>query len=396
MQSSSIPSKFNIPFANNAGGPYIRTIPQASQVGITPGAASLYDGFPLLTFTPESSGGVPPSGQDFNGILNAITKWVQWLNAGAPVFYDATFSTAIGGYPKGAMIAAAAANTWWLSSVENNATNPDAGGAGWVQVVPAAPATVAPLINGTAAVGTSLAFARQDHVHPTDTSRAALSYVNSTFQTIAAAAATYLTKLNPTSSGTLIHTGGDANFVDISADRGNNTGVIFLGGSRVRYLYFDGFNYVMPGTELYVNGQPVVAGINTAYQTGINAGNAAAAAQNTATNAGNAATGAQNTANAALARDIGVGQSYQNVVSIRALNTNYTNTTGRPILVCCSVVSVNSSRSAYGIVDGATAAEFTAVSNASVGQNTFIVPSGSTYQLQSSGFLNLTQWYELR
>lgn len=36
-------------------------------------------------------------------------------------------------------------------------------------------ATVAPLINGTAAVGTSLLYARQDHVHPIDTTRAALA-----------------------------------------------------------------------------------------------------------------------------------------------------------------------------------------------------------------------------
>jgi hypothetical protein len=34
-----------------------------------------------------------------------------------------------------------------------------------------APATVPPLMDGTAAVGTSLLFARQDHVHPSDTSR---------------------------------------------------------------------------------------------------------------------------------------------------------------------------------------------------------------------------------
>ena len=33
------------------------------------------------------------------------------------------------------------------------------------------PATVAPLMDGTAAVGTSTKYARQDHVHPTDTSR---------------------------------------------------------------------------------------------------------------------------------------------------------------------------------------------------------------------------------
>jgi hypothetical protein len=36
-------------------------------------------------------------------------------------------------------------------------------------------ATVAPLVNGTAAAGTSINFARQDHVHPIDTSRAPLA-----------------------------------------------------------------------------------------------------------------------------------------------------------------------------------------------------------------------------
>jgi Chaperone of endosialidase len=49
----------------------------------------------------------------------------------------------------------------------------------WVQAVaiPATtnPSTVAPLMNGVAAVGVSLLYARQDHVHPTDTSRAPLA-----------------------------------------------------------------------------------------------------------------------------------------------------------------------------------------------------------------------------
>jgi hypothetical protein len=36
-------------------------------------------------------------------------------------------------------------------------------------------AATAPVINGTAAVGTSLRYARQDHVHPTDTTRAPLA-----------------------------------------------------------------------------------------------------------------------------------------------------------------------------------------------------------------------------
>ncbi|KAA1174648.1 hypothetical protein FP026_29625, partial [Rhizobium tropici] len=73
MKASDIPVKFPIPFAASAGGGYIRAIPQASQIGITNGAASLTDGFPPLTFLPVGAGGTPPWGQDFNGILNEIT-----------------------------------------------------------------------------------------------------------------------------------------------------------------------------------------------------------------------------------------------------------------------------------------------------------------------------------
>lgn len=38
------------------------------------------------------------------------------------------------------------------------------------------PATATPIVNGTATVGTSTKYAREDHVHPTDTSRAASSH----------------------------------------------------------------------------------------------------------------------------------------------------------------------------------------------------------------------------
>lgn len=40
------------------------------------------------------------------------------------------------------------------------------------------PATAAPIVDGTAAVGTSVKYAREDHVHPTDTSRAAASHTH--------------------------------------------------------------------------------------------------------------------------------------------------------------------------------------------------------------------------
>jgi len=134
MQSSNVPSKIQIPFANSAGSSYKNTIPQASQIGITNGKASLNDGFPPLTFQPISSGGVPPFGADFNGILYEITAIQQWQEAGGMFPYDSTFSTTIGGYPKGAVLQAAAFGGLWVSTVENNTSNPDIGGAGWTSL----------------------------------------------------------------------------------------------------------------------------------------------------------------------------------------------------------------------------------------------------------------------
>lgn len=130
MQASNAPTKSAVPFA--ASGTK-NTIPEASQIGVTPGAASFTDGFPPLTMTPLAAGGVPPYGADFNGILNFLSAAVRWGQTGAGYIYDAAFSTAIGGYPKGAMLKQAGAlSGYWLNLVDNNTTNPDTGGANWV------------------------------------------------------------------------------------------------------------------------------------------------------------------------------------------------------------------------------------------------------------------------
>jgi hypothetical protein len=132
MQLANIPAKFNIPFASSAGAGFIRSIPQ-TPTG-TPGQASLQEGFPSENFQPVAAGGVPPFGQDFNGILNQSTAWNQWQSAGlAFPPYDPTFQTAIGGYPDTALVTSAVtANLVYMSVVDNNVTNPDTGGAGWI------------------------------------------------------------------------------------------------------------------------------------------------------------------------------------------------------------------------------------------------------------------------
>lgn len=131
MQASNAPSKSAVPFAESGTK---NTIPVASQIGVTPGAASFTDGFPPLTMTPLAAGGVPPYGADFNGILNFLSAAVRWVQAGGRYTYDAAFATAAGGYPKGSVLAAASGNGSWLNLVDNNTTNPDAGGANWISL----------------------------------------------------------------------------------------------------------------------------------------------------------------------------------------------------------------------------------------------------------------------
>jgi hypothetical protein len=131
MKQSDIPDRFELPFASSAGGAFVRAIPKASQIGIQAGAASLETGFPPANFLATGAGGTPFFGQDVNGILRQITEWNRWQNAGAPVPYNAAFSTAIGGYPKGAVLLATASVHFWLNLVDDNATDPDGGGANW-------------------------------------------------------------------------------------------------------------------------------------------------------------------------------------------------------------------------------------------------------------------------
>ena len=134
MQLSNSPGKLVLPFANSGNK---NSIPVASQIGITPGAASLADGFPPLTMTPVAAGGVPPSGLDMNGILFELSAVVRWANAGGGYPFDADFATDINvnGYPKGARVMRSDGLGYWFNTVENNTTDPEAAGAaaaGWV------------------------------------------------------------------------------------------------------------------------------------------------------------------------------------------------------------------------------------------------------------------------
>lgn len=129
MLLSNIPAWFAKRFGQDATGSYIRSIPATTA---DPAAASMSLGFPPQTFVDEGAGGTPPDGRDFNGILNYLSAWAQWQGAGGTVPWNSTIASN-GGYPNRAIVGSN--NTpglTWRSTADNNTTNPDAGGAGWV------------------------------------------------------------------------------------------------------------------------------------------------------------------------------------------------------------------------------------------------------------------------
>lgn len=137
MQLSNIPAKLPLPFAATGDR---NAIPVTSQIATTPGAASFEDGFPPLTRTPLVAGGVPPFGQDMNGILYELSVLIRWVTAGGGFPYDATFAADgnVDGYPKGARLMRSDGMGYWLNTADNNSVDPESAtvgeavAAGWV------------------------------------------------------------------------------------------------------------------------------------------------------------------------------------------------------------------------------------------------------------------------
>lgn len=125
--SISVPTKIKVPFAQSG----LRAAIAAAADNLT-GRAGYDQGFPPINMTPKTAGGIPPFGQDMNGILYDITDAIRYDQAGGKFGYDADFAEAVGGYPKGALISNASQNGYWINLVDGNTFDPDAGGAGWL------------------------------------------------------------------------------------------------------------------------------------------------------------------------------------------------------------------------------------------------------------------------
>jgi hypothetical protein len=69
-----------------------------------------------------------------NGILYQMSAVDVWMCAGGGFTYNYAFSASIGGYPKGGRVLMASGGGYWVSTVDNNVTDPDTGGAGWATI----------------------------------------------------------------------------------------------------------------------------------------------------------------------------------------------------------------------------------------------------------------------
>lgn len=129
MQQANQPPKFLQPLAQNDASK--ADIPVTSPDD-TRASQSL--GFPPRTGQPPEAGGVPPQLPDMNGVLNLASRGSWWNQLGGGYGYDSVFATdpLINGYPQGATLRAADGLGEWISTVNDNAVNPDTVGTGWV------------------------------------------------------------------------------------------------------------------------------------------------------------------------------------------------------------------------------------------------------------------------
>ena len=96
---------------------------------------------------------------------------------------------------------------------------------------------------------------------------------------------------------------------------------------------------------------------------------------------------------------LGIGQTWQNVTGSRALDTDYTNSTGRPICVSISVVSGGTNALAEIIVSGVSVARtlLTNTNASNVVSVNAIVPAGATYSAPRGDATDSIEiWAELR
>ena len=115
------PKLIPVPFAKNST--LKNEIPVDRAVNTPDACATYKDGFPPVTMTAIASGGIPPDGKDFNGVLNDLSSTISHVNKGGRFKFDSEFATEIGGYPKGAILLSDTLHSEYISLIDGNKSN---------------------------------------------------------------------------------------------------------------------------------------------------------------------------------------------------------------------------------------------------------------------------------
>ena len=127
MEFSTVPNYVFIPmeFAKNGIKNVIQKVRQSGQDAQD---MTWNDGTPPITLTKLEDGGLPPKGQDYNGVLNAISSHTVFGQNGGRYKFDSSVITEFGGYAKDAIIQSNDGLREYISLVDNNTNDPNIGG----------------------------------------------------------------------------------------------------------------------------------------------------------------------------------------------------------------------------------------------------------------------------
>ncbi|HID9527505.1 TPA: phage tail protein [Proteus mirabilis] len=114
------PKLISKPFAQNGQK---NVIPEKYETSMESNQATWDQGFGQITMLPVSAGGLPPKGQDFNGILNQISETLVHISKGGVFKFSADYAAAINGYPKGAILQSEDEKKYYQSLIDNNKVN---------------------------------------------------------------------------------------------------------------------------------------------------------------------------------------------------------------------------------------------------------------------------------
>jgi len=394
MQVSNLPARMPVVWASSAGADYIRSVPVPSQIGITDGRASYTDGFVPDNFVNAAAGGIPPDGRDFNGVLQDVTEWLQWGQAGGPSLYNASFSTSIGGYPNGALIYNSVNSLFYVSSIDNNPNAPTSG-IGWQTLNAVILANAA--LTGTPTTPTQPANDGSTKVANTfyadraanNAQTAAQGYANSTFLPLTGGTLTGNLNVGNGTTGAITNiNGANANFrqvrfqtvgsnryatgIDSSAESGGNVGSM-------------PFGQVFDDTGASLGRVWQINRATAAWQFLSSPIMPTPAAGDNSTNG----------ATTAYVDTGGLGHTIANHSGGHSLGTTYTNTRPGAKLVVVQSKSTVASDNLIPTVDGVA---LPAMGDGGIGILTiavFIVPPGSTYSVQwQTGTGSNTVWNE--